>query len=68
MCAVVEERFIVIEVVTGQPVTLTRIRPIVGGVPMLAQDARTPDGAIVLKHDDGSYRTEDGREFREIPE
>ena len=65
MSAKLVESFEVINVDTRQRTTLTRTRPLVGGVPMLAPSAETPDGALVTKFDDGMYGTDDGRRFRD---
>ena len=61
----VEETFDVINLGSGTATKLTRVHPVVGGVRMLASEARTLDGVRVLKYDDGIYRADDGRSFRE---
>ena len=56
----------VVDVGTGNRVTFRRDHPVVDGVRKHAPYAVDPDGVIVTKYDDGTYRTDDGREYRDI--
>jgi hypothetical protein len=68
MRSIESEYFEVVDLASGVRVTLRRDYPVVDGVRMLAPHAVAPDGVSVFMYPDGTYYTDDGRQYRAVSE